>query len=211
MKQLLVALSTLLSTLLLAQSGMVACEGCNSLNISYKSVGPSDYVVTGHTLAATTVEAIFAILTDIPHYTSWMDGCTESQLLQRFDDSTGIYRMVVHVPFPFKDREMIMRYSFRRTASGVCVEQECQPSYLPVDGRYERVTRYRSVWKATAAAGGVRLSFVIAMGGPKNMGRFLCNRAFCGIIGMTFANLVALSEKQVGDADSGHNAGEVGD
>lgn len=57
-----------------------------------------------------TLEKAMEILDDIERYPSWQDNCEDAELVKSIDDSNFIARYTSDTPWPFTDRDIVLRF-----------------------------------------------------------------------------------------------------
>ena len=53
---------------------------------------------------------LVASIEDVPKHPTWVTRSMESKILQKFDDGHFIYYLTMDMPFPVKDRELVIEY-----------------------------------------------------------------------------------------------------
>lgn len=109
--------------------------------------------------AVTVVEEGMAevqkLLEDVEHYYSWQDNCQKSQIIERLDEYTIIGRYTSETPWPFNDRDVVLKMT-KRQNSGDEVEYliENAPDAYPKQDDFERIPRAGGKWKLKSLGDG---------------------------------------------------------
>lgn len=107
--------------------------------------------------AVTTVEASVkraeSLIADIDRYPSWQDNCEESHLVERVDDATVIARYTSKTPWPFSDRDIVLRMTRKnKPDGGVLFEIENAADAYPENDDYVRIPNAGGKWEITPLA-----------------------------------------------------------
>lgn len=96
-----------------------------------------------------TLSAAVALLSDIERAPEWMDQCAESRIINRRSPTDYTYYQLIDFPWPFADREYVMRCRISQDPATMAVyfrasaEPEAHP---PVKGNF-RIQKTNSQWK----------------------------------------------------------------
>lgn len=61
-----------------------------------------------------SLSAIYALLDDLPRYTTWIYGCSSAELLDRPSQSKMSYYAITDFPWPMSDRDYVITSSFEQ-------------------------------------------------------------------------------------------------
>ena len=90
--------------------------------VEFKAVGTFDI----------PIENFVEVLKKVEEYEQWVPDLKYSKLMETGDDYQ-IYYIITKLPFPFKDRDEIYRYSFKEINNKtVSVKMLAMPDYLPI-------------------------------------------------------------------------------
>jgi len=109
--------------------------------------------------AVTVVEEDMAevqkLLEDAENYYTWQDNCQKSQIIERLDEHTIIGRYTSETPWPFNDRDVVLKMT-KRQHSGGEVEYliENAPDAYPKQDDFERIPRAGGKWKLKSLGDG---------------------------------------------------------
>ena len=86
-----------------------------------------------------------------PHsYTQWVYKCTEGKLLEKVNPHEFYYYAVSNMPYPIKDRDMVMHCKQWKDASGVIYSSSTAvPTFIPATKDRIRIPYFKSEWKIT--------------------------------------------------------------
>lgn len=102
--------------------------------------------------AITTVQQpqkqIENLLEDIEAYPSWQDNCEESEVIKRIDKETVIGRYTSSTPFPFSDRDIVLKMTKQPQSDGRMVYQiENAATSIEERKNFVRIPRAGGRWE----------------------------------------------------------------
>jgi hypothetical protein len=118
-------------------------------------------------LDATKAELI-GILQNIANYNAWVYSNKKSVVLKTETPQKIIYYTISHLPWPIKDRDLIVELNISSAADVLNVQAKSIPNYLPANNSYIRVPYSLATWKVTQAPNNklkVDYSFSVDPGG----------------------------------------------
>ncbi len=102
--------------------------------------------------------------------------------------------MQIKAPFPLADIEAYLEYEYEVSEDKLVMRQECIPYYVPLNSEFQRVTRYNAVWKFEKLDDNTtELLYIVKLGGPQNLPKFLIKTFLCTGPIETLLNLNELS------------------
>jgi hypothetical protein len=108
------------------------------------------FSVHSHTTA--NLDAIESVMRDLENYISWMPDVSSCELLEKEDENTYIYHMVINAPFPVSDRDIVARMQFQRTGSDVLkINYENRATYMEEIDKAVRIPYFKGYWEFTAS------------------------------------------------------------
>lgn len=110
----------------------------NNSVLSYKSETIFDY----------PIEKAVALVLDVEHAPNWAPNITKVQLLNR-DDHHGDFTiyMILHFPFPLKDRDMVVRGKIIKDINGnIVIKNKAITQGVALKSEYVRMTKYEGDW-----------------------------------------------------------------
>jgi len=101
-------------------------------------------------LNATKAELI-STLQNIDNYNSWVFCNKKSEILKTENPEKIIYYTQTHLPWPLKDRDLIVELNINPTPDGFNAFVKSIPDYLPKENNYIRVPYSLAQWHVTQA------------------------------------------------------------
>jgi hypothetical protein len=102
-------------------------------------------------LDATKTQLINTI-ENIADYNSWVYSNKKSTVLKMITPQNIIYYTQSHLPWPIKDRDLIVELNITSTSEVLNIQAKSLPDYLPRNDSYIRVPYSLAQWKVTQAA-----------------------------------------------------------
>ena len=90
-------------------------------------------------------------LQNIADYSSWVYSNKKSTVLKMVNPQNIIYYTESHLPWPIKDRDLVIELNILPTPDVLNILAKSVPNYLPVQNDYVRVPYSLAVWKVTQA------------------------------------------------------------
>ena len=90
-------------------------------------------------------------LQNINDYNSWVYSNKKSTILKTISPQNIIYYTQSHLPWPIRDRDLIVELNITPTPEVLNVQAKSIPDYMPKDVNYIRVPYSMAVWKVTQA------------------------------------------------------------
>ena len=101
----------------------------------------------------TTQDRLINTLQNIAGYSDWVYSNKKSEILKKTDAPSIIYYTQSKLPWPIKDRDLVIELNIKRSPDALAVEAKSLPSYLPDKAGYIRVPYSLALWKVTQAPG----------------------------------------------------------
>ncbi|HWZ16727.1 MAG TPA: START domain-containing protein [Mucilaginibacter sp.] len=101
-------------------------------------------------LDATRAQLINTLL-DIPDYNDWVYSNKKSVILKTLGPQRVIYYTQSHLPWPIKDRDLVVELDINPTPEILNVQAKSLPAYLPKNNNFIRVPYSLATWKVTQA------------------------------------------------------------
>ena len=92
-------------------------------------------------------------LVNIGGYNSWVYSNKKSVILKTIDQLNIIYYTESHLPWPIKDRDLIVELNIASAGSGLNIQAKSIPDYLPKNTDYVRVPYSLATWHVTPVTG----------------------------------------------------------
>jgi hypothetical protein len=90
-------------------------------------------------------------LENIADYSSWVYSNKKSTILKMISPQNIIYYTQSHLPWPIKDRDLIIELNITPTPDVLNIQAKSLPDYLPKENDYIRVPYSLALWKVTQA------------------------------------------------------------
>jgi len=101
-------------------------------------------------LEATKAQLI-STLQDIGNYNAWVFSNKKSTILKTIDPDKIIYYTQTRLPWPIKDRDLVVELNIDPTPEALNVVVKSLPNYVPKNNGYIRVPYSLAQWKVTQA------------------------------------------------------------
>ncbi len=159
------------------------CETCDYPKVYFSNL-PSgkDFQIKTEFTVDVSIDNVLAYLQKIPEYCDWVFNCKSTTLLSKSSKTSGIYRSIIGTPWPFKDNEVYMQYSFKEVEKNKVwrLYQKCLPNFAPINENLERITRFKAVWEISVVSENkTKIVYFAETGGPKNMIKPVKNVLLC--------------------------------
>src|ERR1700748_3076984 len=99
-----------------------------------------------------TKAQLISTLEDIGNYNDWVYSNKKSEILKRPDSQKIIYYTISHLPWPIRDRDLIVELNINSTNDVLDIQAKSLPTYLPKNDKFVRVPYSLAQWKVTEAA-----------------------------------------------------------
>jgi hypothetical protein len=90
-------------------------------------------------------------LLDVPTYNDWVYSNKKTILLKAVNTQKIIYYTQSHLPWPIRDRDLIIELTINPTPEVLNIQAKSLPLYLPKRDNYIRVPYSLAIWKVTQA------------------------------------------------------------
>lgn len=115
---------------------------------TYKDSNNSVLSYKSETTFDVPIEKAVGLVLDVEHAPNWAPNIKKVQLLNR-DDKKGEFTiyMILHFPFPLKDRDMVVRGKIIKEANGnIVIKNKAIAQGMPINSDYVRMTQYEGDW-----------------------------------------------------------------
>ena len=102
-------------------------------------------------LSCTRAQLISTLL-DIGNYNDWVYSNKKSVILKQVNPQSVIYYTESHLPWPIKDRDLIVQLNINPSPPVLNMQAVGLPDYLPKAKNFIRVPYSLATWKVTQAA-----------------------------------------------------------
>lgn len=98
----------------------------------------------------TSKAKLIRTIQDISDYGKWVYSTKENKIIKTISPTQSIYYAVSHLPWPLKDRDLIVELNITDTKENRFeIEAKSLPDYLPKNNTYIRVPYSRALWDVT--------------------------------------------------------------
>ncbi len=98
-----------------------------------------------------TKAQLISTIENIADYNSWVYSNKKSTVLKMITPQNIIYYTQSHLPWPIKDRDLIVELNITATPDVLNIQAKSLPDYLPRENDYIRVPYSFAQWKVTQA------------------------------------------------------------
>ena len=98
-----------------------------------------------------TKAQLISTLENIEDYNSWVYSNKKSTILKMVTQQNIIYYTQSHLPWPIRDRDLVVELNITPTTDVLNVQAKSLPDYLPKNADYIRVPYSLAMWKVTQA------------------------------------------------------------
>lgn len=96
-----------------------------------------------------TKDELISTLQDIANYSQWVFSNKKSVILKTVNPQKIIYYTQSHLPWPIKDRDLIIELDINSTPDILNILAKSLPDYLPQNNNYIRVPYSLATWHVT--------------------------------------------------------------
>jgi hypothetical protein len=96
-----------------------------------------------------TKDELISTLQDIANYSQWVFSNKKSIILKTLNPQKIIYYTQSHLPWPLKDRDLIVELDINSTPDILNILAKSLPDYLPQNSNYIRVPYSLATWHVT--------------------------------------------------------------
>lgn len=145
LKLLLVAI--ILPCSLQAQKNWVRHETKDGIVVQYQADTVKGlYKVRIESLSKTDIKEIYRRLIAVDKYTELVSYCTEAKIISKESENNFIYYTITDVPFPLKDREVVVELKSSVAENEISVVVASIDGVLKPNPKYDRVNDYHAAW-----------------------------------------------------------------
>lgn len=88
------------------------------------------------------------LLEDVEAYPTWQDNCEESEVVEKIDNKTVISRYTSSTPFPFSDRDVVLKMTKKPQSDGRVIYQiENAADAIEERDKFVRIPRAGGRWE----------------------------------------------------------------
>jgi hypothetical protein len=148
------------------------------------------------TFVKATPREIADAIVDLENNYKWFLNVEKAELIKRLSQDAFIFKQIIQVPFPFKNREVVEYCAVKEMPNGVIrIDLKEDNTFVPETDEYVRMPISRGYWILTPAQGGtaIEYSFLADPGG--NIPPWLANQFIVSNPLKTITNLREYLEK----------------
>jgi hypothetical protein len=114
---------------------------------------------------------------DLDNNYKWFVNVEKAELLEQLGNDEFIFRQVIQVPFPFKDREVIEYCVVKDLPNGVVrIELKEDSTFIPETDDYVRMLMSRGYWILTPSGDGTDIEYSLLADPGGNIPAWLANQ-----------------------------------
>lgn len=108
-------------------------------------------------IAKTTLARVLVVMQDIKGYVEWMKDCKEAKRIKTLSASSGIVYSLQSTPWPITEREAVVQYAFRKTATppALSVSLVATPTAIPENPGKVRIQALKGYWQFSELGSGL--------------------------------------------------------
>ena len=148
-------------------------------------------------LAVTTMpanlEKVKEFILDVKRYPEWVPDCKSIDIIEKKGPGEITYHMVLGVPFPFKDRDIVEQIQYKESEGRIEVKVTGRPDKIPKNDKYTRIPIADGTWTIERLPDGqlsIKFQYLVDPGG--NIPAWLAN-AF--VVDSPYKTLLNLRKK----------------
>ncbi|MCW5519856.1 START domain-containing protein [Aureitalea sp. L0-47] len=116
-------------------------------------------------------------IVDLDNNYKWFVNVEKAQLLKQIGNDEFVFRQVIQVPFPFKDREVIEYCGVKELPNGVIrIELKEDNTFIPETDDYVRMAISRGYWILSPSEGGTEIEYSFLADPGGNIPAWLANQ-----------------------------------
>ncbi|MCW5909280.1 MAG: hypothetical protein KIS94_15545 [Chitinophagales bacterium] len=111
-------------------------------------------------LVSESPEEMLNLLTDFDNYPKWLPRCKKARVVARLSDNEFIAQIVFNVPWPFKDRDCVLRVKIEKDerTGTILITEESEPKYIREQEGVVRIQQLVATWKLVPKNGGTEVT-----------------------------------------------------
>ncbi len=99
-----------------------------------------------------SLSEVAALITDIAKYVEWQDNCQQAEVVTRIDEHTVISRFTSETPWPFHDRDIVLRMKRQsETDNRLVYVLNNAPNAYPEQKNFVRIPKAGGRWELSSA------------------------------------------------------------
>jgi ribosome-associated toxin RatA of RatAB toxin-antitoxin module len=137
-------------------------------------------------------DEMLRLLTDFDKYPTWLPRCKKARVVARLSPNEFIAQIVFAVPWPFKDRDCVLRVRVdENPQTGVIlVTETSEPKYIKEQEGVVRIQQLTATWKLVPKNGGTEVTNEYASNPGSDIPDWLTNTQSVETPMTTFENIL---------------------
>jgi len=116
-------------------------------------------------------------IVDLDNNYKWFVNVEKAELLKQLGPNEFIFRQVIQVPFPFKDREVVEYCSVKELPNGVVhIDLKEDSTFIPETEDYVRMLISKGYWTLTPTENGTEIEYSLLADPGGNIPAWLANQ-----------------------------------
>lgn len=141
---------------------------------------------------ADSPEEMLRLLTDFDKYPTWLPRCKKARIVARLNENEFIAQIVFGVPWPFKDRDCVLRVKVEKDerTGTIVVTETSEPKYIKEQEGIVRIQQLVAVWKLAPKGTGTEVTNEYASNPGSDIPDWLTNTQSVETPMNTFENIL---------------------
>jgi uncharacterized protein YndB with AHSA1/START domain len=149
-------------------------------------------------LVSESPEEMFRLLTDFDNYPKWLPRCKKARVVAHLNEKEFIAQIVFNVPWPFKDRDCVLRVKVDRDpkTGTILITEVSEPKYIREQEGVVRIQQLVATWKLVPKNGGTEVTNEYGSNPGSDIPDWLTNTQSVETPMATFENIRGLSHSE---------------
>jgi ribosome-associated toxin RatA of RatAB toxin-antitoxin module len=122
----------------------------NNINVYSRSIENQNYKeLRAVTAFNAPLPNVVAMIKDVDFYPQWVYRCSEARILKTVSETEFYYYHVTSLPWPFKDRDLIVHVmlNYNKKDGSVSAQLNSAPGFIAENMEFVRVKVFKASWK----------------------------------------------------------------
>lgn len=149
-------------------------------------------------LVSESPEEMYELLTDFDNYPKWLPRCKKARVVAHLNEKEFIAQIVFNVPWPFKDRDCVLRVKVDRDpkTGTILITEVSEPKYIREQEGVVRIQQLVATWKLVPKSGGTEVTNEYGSNPGSDIPDWLTNTQSVETPMATFENIRGLSHSE---------------
>lgn len=149
-------------------------------------------------LVSESPEEMYRLLTDFDNYPKWLPRCKRARIVAHLNEKEFIAQIVFNVPWPFKDRDCVLRVKVDRDpkTGTILITEVSEPKYIREQEGVVRIQQLVATWKLVPKSGGTEVTNEYGSNPGSDIPDWLTNTQSIETPMATFENIRGLSHSE---------------